>query len=85
MTSTTNPQTHRHHGRRLLGIVSSAAAVAVIGVSALPAETAAAAGVATGHRYGVPTRSAADPATLPVLGATTVVTYRWTERGWVPA
>ena len=78
MTSTTRSRNLRSTGRRLVGAVSSAAAVAVIGVSALTPQTAAAAGIAAGHRHAARAPSAAGPASLPVRGDAGDVTYRWT-------
>ena len=81
MTTTTRSLIIRSHGRRLVGAVSSVAAVAVIGVSALTPQTAAAAGITAGHRYAV--RQPADPAALPHRVDAVDVTYRWTGTGWV--
>jgi hypothetical protein len=83
MTTTTRTRTLRHSGRRLVGAVSSAAAVAVIGVTALTPQTAAAAGIAVGHRYAVREPSTADPSGLPHRADAVDVTYRWTDNGLV--
>jgi len=81
MTSVTHSRTIRSTGRRIVGAVSSAAAVAVIGVTALNPQTAAAAGVTAGHRYAVRAPSTVDPAALPRPTDAVAVTYRWTESG----
>ena len=49
----TRTQALRSAGRRLVGAVSSTVAVAVMGVTALSPQTAAAAGISTGHRHAV--------------------------------
>jgi len=66
MQPVTRTQALRSAGRRLVGAVSSTVAVAVMGVTALSPQTAAAAGISTGHRHAVdrPTvdrPGAADP------------------------
>ena len=81
MTTTTRSLIIRSNGRRLVGAVSSVAAVAVIGVSALNPQTAAAAGITAGHRYAV--RQPADPAALPHPLDVVDVFYRWTGTAWV--
>ena len=81
MTSTTRSRNLRSTGRRIIGAVSSAAAVAVIGVTALSPQTAAAAGVTAGHRYAVRAPSTVDPAARPGPTDAVTVTYRWTESG----
>ena len=81
MTTTTRSLIIRSNGRRLVGAVSSVAAVAVIGVSALNPQTAAAAGITAGHRYAV--RQPADPAALPHPLDAVDVFYRWTGTAWV--
>ena len=89
MTTTTRPRTPqnprnlRASGRRLVGAVSSAAAVAVIGVTALTPQTAAAAGISTGYRHAVGRPRVPDPAALPHLTDAVDVTYRWTGTRWL--
>ena len=64
-TSMTRSLTVSSTGRRLVGALSTAAAVAVVGVTAVPAGTAMAAGIHRGpvHLADVP---AVGPATVPV-------------------
>lgn len=64
MTSTTRSLTIRSTGRRIVGALSAGAAVAVVGIGALPAGTATTAGIHLGpvHRAEA---SAADPAGVP--------------------
>lgn len=71
-TSTQHP---RPSGRRVLGALTSAAAVALVGTAALPAATAVAAGVADDHPRLL--SATADPAALPTATSTRSVTYRW--------
>ncbi|MGG5258965.1 hypothetical protein [Phycicoccus avicenniae] len=74
MTRTRTPHP-RPSGRRVLGALTSAAAVALVGVAALPPATAAAAGVADDHpRLLV---AGQDPAALPTATSTRAATYRW--------
>lgn len=51
MTSTPRTGNVRATGRRLLGAVGTVVAVAVMGVTALTPQTAAAAGISAGHRH----------------------------------
>ncbi|GGL39442.1 hypothetical protein H9L10_13290 [Phycicoccus endophyticus] len=81
MDTTPRSPTRHHHGLRALGGLGSAAAVALVGVAALPASTAAAAGVAD-DRPQVRTASA-DPAALPTETSTRSVTWRWDGTRWV--
>ncbi len=85
MTSTTRSITVRSSGRRLVEALSTAAAVALIGVSALSPQDASAAGIATGYRQVGGQPSATSPTALPPEADAADVTYRWTERGWVRA
>jgi len=78
MTSTTRSLTLRSTGRRLVGAISAGAAVAVVGITAVPVGTAMAAGIHRGPHH--LTDAARQATSLPasVLGATTAstVTYR---------
>ena len=69
MTSMTRSPTVRSTGRRLVGALPAAAAVAVVGVTAVPAGTAMAAGIHRGPVH-LAEVSAVRPATLPVGAAT---------------
>jgi hypothetical protein len=75
MTRTSQPHPVRSTGLRVLGALTSAAAVALVGTAALPAATAAAAGIVDPHPQVV--RTSADPAALPTSTSTRAVTYRW--------
>ncbi|EAP98031.1 hypothetical protein JNB_13743 [Janibacter sp. HTCC2649] len=63
---------------RIVGALTSAAAVAVIGTGAMTPAAAQAAGVATGHRVPVPAAvPLASPSAITTTSATgAVVTYR---------
>ena len=65
MTTPTRTRTIRSTGRRLVGAVSSALAVGIMGVTAISPQTAAAAGISTGHRHAASQPSAADPGPAP--------------------
>lgn len=79
-TRTPNP---RPSGRRVLGALTSAAAVALVGTAALPPAAAAAAGVLDPHPRVL--RAAPDPAALPSEANTRAVTYRWDGTRFVRA
>lgn len=74
---TTQPRTPART-LRIVGALTSAAAVAVIGTGVMAPAVAQAAGVATGHRLPAPSRSPlADPAAITTTSPTgEVVTYR---------
>jgi hypothetical protein len=62
---------------RIVGALTSAAAVAVIGTGAMTPTAAQAAGVATGQRVPVAsTPPIADPAAIATTSSGSVVTYR---------
>ncbi len=64
MTATKHTRSLRSSGRRLVGALSAGAAVAVMGIGAVPAGTAAAAGLHRGHVH-VAAAPSPDPADLP--------------------
>jgi hypothetical protein len=82
MTRTSQSHPVRSTGLRVLGALTSAAAVALVGTVALPPATAAAAGVQDPHPRVV--RTAPDPAALPTAASTRAVTYRWDGTRFVP-
>jgi hypothetical protein len=77
MTTTARTRSLRSTGRRVVGAVSAGAAVAVVGIAAVPVGTAAAAGLHRAHLHVAPA-TAPDPADLPVaVPADRVVAYRY--------
>lgn len=82
MTTNQRSLSLRHPGR-LLGALSAGAAVAVVGIGAIPAGTAAAAGVSAGHVH-LADAPPPGPARLPdVRPAAVAASYRSTADGWV--
>ena len=76
MATPTRTTTIASTGRRLVGALSSAAAVALLGVTALTPQTAAAAGISTGLRYAVSQPSSTDPTASPDAADAVDVTHR---------
>ena len=80
MTSATRSLTIRSTGRRIVGALSAGAAVAVVGVGALPAGTAMAAGIHRGPvhrpRSPPPTRPRSRSEPLPSGRSSTATTAR---------
>jgi len=77
MTTTQRTRSLRSSGRRLVGALSAGAAVAVVGIGAVPVGTAAAAGLHRGHVHAAPA-TAPDPADLPgTPRRDAVVVYRF--------
>ncbi len=82
MTRTSRSRSPRLTARRVAGAVTSAAAVALVGTAALPAATAAAAGIVDDRPR--PVVADRDPAALPTSSTTArAVVHRWEHRRWV--
>ena len=80
----TTPAPAPRSSRRVLGALGSALAVAVVGVGALPAATATAAGVRTSSITATPApvhTPLADPSATAVTTGATTVRYRFTSDG----
>jgi hypothetical protein len=88
MSPTNRTSTPSTPGRRFAGAISSAAAVALLGVTALSPQTAQAAGVVAGHPRPMHRLASADPTALPAAARGTAsdavaVAYRGSPTGWV--
>jgi hypothetical protein len=82
MTSTTRSLTLRSTGRRLVGALSAGAAVAVVGITAVPVGTAMAAGIHRGpHHLADTTHQATMLPASDVLGASTASTVVYRHDG----
>ncbi|WP_404350961.1 hypothetical protein LG324_00945 [Phycicoccus jejuensis] len=81
MTSSTRSGPFRSTGLRLVGALTSATAVALVGTAALPAAAAEAAGVHDDRPVVVPRPP--DPAAPPTETSTRGVTWRWDGARWV--
>ncbi|QKE83240.1 hypothetical protein [Arthrobacter sp. NEB 688] len=81
MTSSTRSAPSRSTGLRLVGALTSATAVALVGTAALPAAAARAAGVHDDRP--VVLARAADPAALPTGTSSPAATWRWDGTRWV--
>ncbi|WP_299444871.1 hypothetical protein [uncultured Phycicoccus sp.] len=83
MTRTSRTRSARLTVRRVAGAVTSAAAVALVGTVALPAATAAAAGIVDDRPR--PVVTARSPTALPASTSTGVraVVHRWDDGRWV--